>query len=766
MTQQITKFGLLCFLGLISTFPSNLLVVYAHNQNLDKSKSSNVENLLNTGNTFLKKGQFNLAIEAFKKMLEISDQRQDSVGRIQSLIGLGSAYSDLGQYAKSLKVYNQALIIAKENQDRAGESAILNNIGLVYRNIVQFDKSLTSYNKALEIQKSLGDRRGISITLGNIGIIYRIKKEYSDALRYYQEALTLAQELNDREGEAIILNNVGFLYNQLGTTAKAFKSFSQSLAIYQSLKDFKNESVTRGNIGLVYFDLGQFESALNYYQEALAISRKIGDLTGEAKLSQYIGTTLKELKLDYLEVAFLKQSVNAYEKIRKDLSSLSIQEQKIYASSVSQVYRRLADLLLQQDRVVESLQVLDLLKVQDLDDYLRNIKGNDRTYQGIRLLEPEKAFLSQLLPEKYEKIPDLNQQLLNQIQQLPKSELNKAPDYLQNLAQGRVLLYPFILEDRLEVILFAANSPAIRRTSFIKKAKLKSLIADFNKELLNYKADNFLDTSKELYKLLIKPIEEDLQRLNTKIIFYAPDDILRYIPLTALHDGKQFLIEKYTINYLVAYILTPFGAKSSSQPSILAGAFGGRQGEKKFEEAGLPGTLVEISAISKLIQNTRLLSEDSFTRAATEAQLANHNILHLATHGSFNSGIPDDSFIIFGNGDKIRLSEMSDLKLSNIDLMVLSACQTAVGTKLGSGVEILGFGYQVQRAGAKSSIASLWRVGDEGTQNLMQAFYGYVKQTNNSRAIALRLAQIDMIRGQSFAHPYFWSPFILIGNGL
>jgi CHAT domain-containing protein len=121
--------------------------------------------------------------------------------------------------------------------------------------------------------------------------------------------------------------------------------------------------------------------------------------------------------------------------------------------------------------------------------------------------------------------------------------------------------------------------------------------------------------------------------------------------------------------------------------------------------------------------------------------------------------------LIFGNGDKILLSEMKDLPMSNVDLIVLSACQTGVG-KLGNGIEILGFGYQVQRAGAKAAIASLWQVSDEGTQALMQAFYNDVKQGDRSRAESLRQAQIATIRSKNFSHPFYWSAFILISNGL
>ncbi|MCA6604479.1 MAG: CHAT domain-containing protein, partial [Pseudanabaena sp. M007S1SP1A06QC] len=265
--------------------------------------------------------------------------------------------------------------------------------------------------------------------------------------------------------------------------------------------------------------------------------------------------------------------------------------------------------------------------------------------------------------------------------------------------------------------------------------------------------------------LLIKPIETELINAKTTTILYAPDGILRYVPLAALNDGKQWLAEKYRISNLIAYSLSDFSPQPKTEPSILAGAFGGKDGERKFGQIALPASITEVKGISNLFPNSFALFENDFSRATTEAKFKNYNILHFATHAEFNTGAPDNSFIIFGNGDKIRLSELTDWQIPNVNLIVLSACQTGLST-LGSGVEILGFGYQVQKVGAKQAIASLWSVSDEGTQALMAAFYQELQKGDVLPIEALHRAQVALIKSEKFSHPSYWSAFFAIGNGL
>jgi len=414
---------------------------------------------------------------------------------------------------------------------------------------------------------------------------------------------------------------------------------------------------------------------------------------------------------------------------------------------------------------MEALQILDLLKVQELEDYLKNIKGNDRTAEGVRILEPEKAISPQLKTISFENSADINRQLTSQLQQIPKSEINKVPDYLQQIPQGSVLLYPLILEDRLEIILFSPNTLPISRTVNISKSKLEELIIEFRNGLRDNGSEDYKEPADALYNLLIKPIEAELIQAKTQTILYAPDGILRYIPLAALNDGKQWLAEKYRISNLIAYTLSDFSPRPKIQPKILAGAFGGKAEERKFGQQGLPATLKEVLAIANYFPNSSTLLEDNFSRQGTEAKFKNYNILHFATHAEFNTGAPDNSFIIFGNGDKIRLSELADWQLPNVELIVLSACQTGIG-KLGTGVEILGFGYQVQKIGVKNAIASLWSVDDVGTQALMEAFYKELQKGDVSPTDALHRAQVTLIKSDGFNHPFYWSAFFAIGNGL
>ncbi len=537
------------------------------------------------------------------------------------------------------------------------------------------------------------------------------------------------------------------------------------MAISKSNGNLDGEGISLGNIGNNFITVKQYAKAAEIYQQTIQIFRKTGDRSKESSSFQNLGTALSLLNTPELAILAYKQSININESIRKDIRGLSKQDQTSYLETISSTYKALANLLLKQGRIMEALQVLDLLKIQELEDYLKNIKGSDRTAQGVKLLEPEKAISSLLAAISNEKSSELNRQLASQIQQLPKSEINKVPDYLQKIPQGTVLIYPLILGDRLEIILFSPNSLPISRTVAISKDKLEKLVTEFRAALIDEGSEDYQEPAAALYNLIVKPIEADLVQAQAKTILYAPDGILRYIPLAALYDGKQWLSEKYRVSNLIAYTLSDFSSKPKLSPNILAGAFGGKTGEKKFGQQALPATLKEVEAIANYFPNSVTLLENNFSRQAAEDKFKNHNVLHFATHAEFNTGAPDNSFIIFGNGDKIRLSELTDWQIPNVELIVLSACQTGVG-KLGTGVEILGFGYQVQKVGAKNAIASLWSVDDAGTQALMEIFYKELKKGDISPTEALNRAQISLIKSSRFNHPKYWSAFFAIGNGL
>ncbi|MFN5502077.1 MAG: CHAT domain-containing protein [Pseudanabaena sp.] len=737
------------------------LIVY---QQIKDRKGESVS-LIGLGNAYESLGQYQKAIDFFQQSLAITKQIKDLNGESNSLIGLGNAYYRLGQYQRAINFFQQSLAITKQIKDLNGESASLNNLGNAYYRLGQYQRAIDFFQQSLAITKQIGNLNGESASLNNLGNAYESLGQYQRAIDFFQQSLTIKKQIGNLEGESNSLNNLGDAYERLGQYQRAIDFFQQSLTIKRQIGDLGGESNSLNNLGIAYKSLKQYQRAIDFFQQSLAIKKQIGDRNGEGLLLINMGVTFNKLNQTEIAILFYKESVNVRESIRKDIKKLSKEEQKSYLSTVEEDYRNLGDLLLQQNRIIEALQVLDLLKVQELEDYLKNIKGSDRSTQGVRLLAPELAISNKLLAVNFDNSQDINNQLANQIQQLPKAEINKVPDYLNQIPNGTVLLYPFILSDRLEIILFSPNNLPIRRTTRISKDQLETLISDFRAGLLDAGSEDFREPSIQLYNLLIKPIETELAQFNAKTILYAPDGQLRYIPIAALYDGKQWLVEKYQISNLIAYTLFDFSSQPKNVPNILAGAFGGKAGDRKFGQTALPATVREVQAIANSFQNSVTLIEEQFSRQAIESKFKNHNILHLATHAEFNSGAPDNSFIIFGNGDKIRLNEITDWQIPNIDLIILSACQTGVG-KLGSGVEILGFGYQVQKAGAKQAIASLWSVNDEGTQALMEAFYDELKKGDVSSTEALHRAQVALIKSKKYNHPNYWSAFFAIGNGL
>ncbi|OYQ66127.1 hypothetical protein B9G53_05280 [Pseudanabaena sp. SR411] len=719
----------------------------------------------NLGSTYNSLGQYQKAIELFHQSLVIDQKLGDLQGEGITLGNLGNAYYYFGKSQKALEFYQQSLAIAQQTNNRHSTAIWLNNLGNVHNSLGLYQKALEFYQQSLAIAQQMSDRNGEGKLLGNLGNTYYYLQQYPKAIQFYQQSLANAKQIGDRQSEGAWLNNLGVAHHYQKQYLKAIEFYQQSLSIYQEIGDLDGLGSALTNLGSAYTISRQYPKAFDYYYQALATVQQIGDRHGETATLKNLGYLFTTQQQPELAIIFYKQSINVSESIRQDIRGLPKTVQQSYLETVADGYKRLADLLLKQGRVMEALQVIDLLKFQELEDYLKNIKGSDRSAQGVRLLEPEKVISDKLLAVSFENSPEINNQLAKQIQQLPKSEINKVPDYLQKIPQGTALLYPLILGDRLEIILFSPNTLPISRTVKISPKEIETLVTDFRATLLDTGSEDYKEPAAQLYKLLIKPIEAELTQAKATKILYAPDGILRYVPLTALYDGKQWLAEKYRISNLIAYTLFDFSPQPKNTLNILAGAFGGKAGEKKFGQNALPATLTEIQAIANSFQNSVTLAEENFSRQAIESNFQNHNILHLATHAEFNIGVPENSFIIFGNGDKIRLNEITNWQIPNIDLIVLSACQTGIG-KLGDGVEILGFGYQVQKAGAKQAIASLWKVDDSGTQALMAAFYREFQKGDITVTEALRRAQVSLIKSSNFNHPNYWSAFFAIGNGL
>jgi CHAT domain-containing protein/Tfp pilus assembly protein PilF len=798
----------------------------------------------NMGGLYYLLGDYAQSIDAFTKSLAIRRTLNDPRGLARVLVNIGVVHFAQSRYARAIAFYEEASALYERSgfAESKDSGIVLNNLALTYTELGQYAKALELYKRALPIFEKTEDTAARATALHNTGFLYAEQNDNTMALQYYERALKARTEINDTRGIASTLNNMGYLYSREGNAEKALELLHQALSLSREFNERSIEGRTLDSLGDAFVIAKRYPESLDAYNEALVIRRQLGDRRGERITMANIGALLQKQGRDSLAISFYKQAVNVSESIRGELGGLPSEIRVSYATKVSEAYRRLADLLLKYDRVFEAQQVMDLLKLQELEDYLHGVRGNERTSQGIVRLPREKQIADtydemvnrlavtdkelrelrsrgdSLTAAEQERLDALVSQLKllssefdrflesDEIREWEKSmtqteqESTLEPDMLFKLQhnlkklQRAVLLYPLVLEDRLELVFVTSHGPPVHRMVPIKRTALNELINKFRMVLNDIHGDP-KPLAQNLYGILIKPIEPDLGDAET--ILYAPDRSLRYIPLSALYDGKQWMVERFAIQRITAYSVSDLNEQPSGELRVLAGAFSAGTldfsvGEEKFHFSGLPFARAEVENLSKTISTTKALFDKDFTpkRTETEAKAGGHTIIHLATHAAFLAGQPDASFILFGSGERRTLMEVKESwpgLLTDVELVVLSACETGIGGRLGTGDEILGFGYLMERAGAEATIATLWSVDDGGTQVLMKAFYENLREKGVTKAQALRQAQLTLIRSHegtvvdnrgvipadgvhtlkgSLSHPYYWAPFMLIGNGL
>lgn len=340
--------------------------------------------------------------------------------------------------------------------------------------------------------------------------------------------------------------------------------------------------------------------------------------------------------------------------------------------------------------------------------------------------------------------------------------------------------------DELELLLITAKEPPLRkRIPGTTRDQVLKMAQEFRSKTTDFKRRRgYLASSQQLYKWIVAPLEADLQTRGVQNLVFLMDTGLRSIPIAALSNGKEFIIERYSVGLMPSISLTDTRYKNIKNAQVLA------MGAETFTDFNaLPAVPVEVSTIVGQLWQGKFFLNDAFTlqNLKLQRQKQPFGIIHLATHGEFQPGDPSNSYIQLSD-TKLRLNQLRQLGWNNppVELLVLSACRTALGDEEAE----LGFAGLSVLAGVKSALASLWYVSDQGTLGLMTEFYEQLK-TAPIKSEALRQAQLAMLRGevrledgklitpgadiplppqlaqlasQSLEHPYYWSAFTMIGN--
>lgn len=371
-------------------------------------------------------------------------------------------------------------------------------------------------------------------------------------------------------------------------------------------------------------------------------------------------------------------------------------------------------------------------------------------------------------------------------------------DDLGAAGRGVALLQFVPTDDRLNLVLSTAQVQVARQAA-IGEAELNRRIAAFRQAVQNPRADP-LPSGQALHRLLIEPVAADLRAQGVHTLVLVLDGALRYVPFAALHDGQQFLVQRFRLAHYTEAARSRLAAPA--QPRWRVAAMGVTRGFAQQKFSALPAVRGELEGIVRDdVLPGQTFIDERFTLATLQQNL-DAPVLHIASHFQFVEG-SDDSFLLLGDGSRLTLRQVrSSLpRFSNVDLLTLSACDTATGGGLReNGLEVEGLGVLAQQRGAKAVLATLWPVADASTGELMQSFYRSRQGQGLNKAEALRAAQLAMLGGSAgegegagvsrgarpadeagprappvraavaaaapFSHPYFWAPFVLMGNWL
>jgi CHAT domain-containing protein len=514
-----------------------------------------------------------------------------------------------------------------------------------------------------------------------------------------------------------------------------------------------------------------------------------------------------------------------------------------YVATRIKVFRELVLNLLEQNRLIEAQDALDLLKENEYLDVIGEI-GNemrtakrdsfeekmrlefnarvnsyviavlnvDKMRRNIRVdqsavdkendvhkmhavetqLVHEKKLLDNYLQEFFKRFQDQNMaDRVPPAESIAKSDArNKS---IENLGADAATLQYFISEKKLFILFTTPSYSTVKQVNLIS-TDLSTKIHRFLEAVQN-PHQSPTRYGQELYELLIKPIDAELTQHQIKTILISPDSVLKQIPFSALHDGSSYLIQKFNIalNTQSSFIHRP----STPSGGLKIGALGLSQAMKGFR--ALPGVKAELTGIvkngKKGIYPGEIILDSKFTENALQQLLEKkYPVLHIASHFIVSSQRESDSFLLLGDGSHLETGQFKKNKFdfTNTDLIVLSACDTATGSKNLNGIEVEGFANVLQTRGAKSVIATQWAIEDKSTSILLPRFYQNLAN-NQNKVQALSLAQKSFIeqeltsrkvskylRGakrilsisrpftinskRPFAHPYYWAGFVLMGN--
>lgn len=695
--------------------------------------------LLKMARAYVSMGQTTQALQKVDAALDMATQIRNTPLEISALNLKGSIFLSVGKVLEAQSVLEKSLQRAHhENNHKALAEAYIHVGNLhVYQN--QYEKAQKAYDKGIAIyRRSPGSDLALATALTNSAMASIQNARFEQAKAAADEAIAAIGKGENHHDKIFVLINIGLVFQRLRPHLPALdpilleqshQTFLQAFEQADQLGDIQAGSYALGYLGQLYEDQNRLEEALQLTRRAAIAARKVDAKEALFRWQWQIGRIYRKQNQLKSAITAYRLSVLALKSIQQAQSGCYGRFQSTLRQDVTAVSLELADLLLQhasssitdpatrQSLLSEAREVVELNKVYELRDYYQD-DCVDAAHVNITRLD--------------------------------------------TVSPKAVVVYPLLFSDRYE-LLVGTSTGLKQYQAKVTDTEVIEVVRQFRRLLEKRTTQEYLPLSQKLYNWFIRPIETDLKQSGVDTLVFIPGGALRTIPMAALHDGSQFLIEKYAIAITPGLYLTD--PQTIGGKDVLILAAGLTESVQGFPS--LPFVADELRAIQNEYPTTLMVNEEfSVSGIETALEDEKYTIVHIASHAQFGENIDNTFLLTFDEKFSFDSLDQSvgllKYREDPLELLTLSACETAAGDDRAA----LGLAGVAVKSGARSALATLWHVNDLASSILIGQFYQELHGAGNSRAAALQKAQQKLLADLRYQHPGYWAPYLLINNWL
>lgn len=738
-------------------------------------------------------GEFEQGLEADRRSLAISREVDNPWGVASAYIGLGNMSNAMGDFRQAVEFYSLADSVYRRLGDTPARSTPMNNMGTVYFFQGDYERALDRFNGVLQILRGAGQEdESLAIAVSNIGEVYYEQGRLDDAREWLLQALEIEEKIGARRMIASTTTILARTELRGGNLKEAEKWGARALALTEEIGEQEQLAEIRGVMGELAMQRKMLPEAEAFLKGAVEVSGRIGSTRYLWRPLYFLGILQRDRGDRAGAVASLERSVETIEKLRDKVAGGEA-AQKLFASNRSKVdvYEALVALLIEEGEIEKALGYLERSSSEDLRARFRSLEPSFADPEKRELLEKGREMKARIdklagqiaaerggagvAGEKIERLQEIISVAENDYIRFVNETIREQPELRNYFSAGvnpielrqrkqkippDVAVVSYLIGER-QIFAFAATADTVvARVAAVPRADVEWKIREFCRALGEPgNGEKVRRGSAELYDLLLAPVEDRIAGYDKLAIIPSGD--LSYLPFGALRkEGDEpYLMERHTIFYISD--LGVFLTQEKEEKKMSLVAFGNADGT-------LPHAEEEVRDIAPFCPDARIYLREDATEERAKNLPQGYDMLHFATHGNLDYRRIENSWLTLapapdGTEDgRLTLEEVWGISnLADCRLVTLSACNTAVSEEVVEGWPINPANAFLQ-VGVPRVVATLWQVDDAATAMLMRAFYGNLR--THGTAEALKLAQLSLASTEQYSSPYFWAPFVLLGD--